>query len=215
MADKHWYTALTGLAFVLIVVVGFAIVGDQPDPTDKPIQEIIDFYEDDRSTKWVSVFLEGIAACLLIIFGAHLRSALSSARILSPIILAGTILIGVGLAIDATLSVALLEATESDRIGEETIQTLAVLWSNDFVPFAVGIELFALATGLAVIRHGVLPKWLGWIAILFAVIAFTPAGFVAFLGMGVWVAVASVLLALRGRSVGTGPGPSPRPAYEP
>jgi hypothetical protein len=39
--------------------------------------------------------------------------------------------------------------------------------------------------------------WLGWIAIVLAVIALTPIGFAAFVCGGVWVAVTSVLLTMR------------------
>ena len=54
-----------------------------------------------------------------------------------------------------------------------------------------------LATGLSVVLHGGLPKWLGWIAVLFGVVGLTPVGFIGFLGGAVWIVVVSVLLARR------------------
>ena len=65
---------------------------------------------------------------------------------------------------------------------------------------AVGVQLFILSTGLAVVRTGALPKWLGWVAILLGVAGVTPVGWVAFLATGVWVLIVSVLLALRERA---------------
>jgi hypothetical protein len=50
-----------------------------------------------------------------------------------------------------------------------------------FVPSALGTLVF-LIPWLSVLRHGALPKWLGWVALVLAVIAFTPIGFVAFIG---------------------------------
>ena len=57
-----------------------------------------------------------------------------------------------------------------------------------------------LAVGISIVRHGALPKWLGWVAILFGVAGMTPAGFFAFIGAGLWIGVASILLPLRARS---------------
>jgi hypothetical protein len=44
-----------------------------------------------------------------------------------------------------------------------------------------------------------MPKWLGWVALILAVIGFTPIGFIALLGTGVWIVIVSVLLAVRAR----------------
>jgi hypothetical protein len=41
---------------------------------------------------------------------------------------------------------------------------------------------------------------LGWVAILIGVAALTPAGFFAFIGMGLWVGLASIMLAMRART---------------
>ena len=71
------------------------------------------------------------------------------------------------------------------------------------MPFAVGLQLFFLATGLAVVRTGVLPKWIGFVALLLGVIAVTPIGFVAFLAGGILVLVLSIILMLRARAPGT------------
>ena len=62
----------------------------------------------------------------------------------------------------------------------------------------MGIFVFLLATGLSVVRGaGALPKWLGWVGILFAIIALTPIGFVAFIGLGLFTLVTSILLTVR------------------
>ena len=57
------------------------------------------------------------------------------------------------------------------------------------------------------LRSGVLPKWLGWVAVVLAVVGLTPVGFVAFIGAGLLIAVISVILAMRGRRA-----PTPAPA---
>ena len=42
----QWQMALTGLAFVLLGVFSFVIVGDPPTPGDDSAREIVRFYED-------------------------------------------------------------------------------------------------------------------------------------------------------------------------
>jgi hypothetical protein len=76
---------------------------------------------------------------------------------------------------------------------------LQALWDNDFIPLALGTEVFLISTGLSIVRHAALPKWLGWVALVLAVVGFTPIGFVAFGGAGLWIAVVSVMLAVRAR----------------
>ena len=56
----------------------------------------------------------------------------------------------------------------------------AIDWDY-FIPLAVGLSTFLLATGISAVRHGALPKWLGWVAIVLGIATYTPAGFFAFL----------------------------------
>ena len=81
------------------------------------------------------------------------------------------------------------------------MQALSALWSNDFLVFSLGAFVFILSAGLSVVRHGALPKWLGWAAIVIGVAAITPAGFFAFLAAALWIAVVSVMLARNADSV--------------
>jgi hypothetical protein len=191
---------LTGVAFVVVVIVG-AIIGGEPPDADSPVREIIDHYTDNKTSIVVGSFVGAAAGVLLVFFGAYLRSVLSAAEgpggMLSALALVGTAVVAVGLAIDITISIALAEAV--DDIEPAAVQALQALWDNDFVPLALGALVFLISTGLSIVRHGALPKWLGWVALVLAVIGFTPIGWVAFIGAGLWIAVVSVMLALRAR----------------
>ena len=59
--------------------------------------------------------------------------------------------------------------------------------------------MFLISVGLSILRTGALPRWLGWVALALVVIGFTPIGFAAFLGAGIWIVVVSVMLAVRAR----------------
>ncbi len=41
-----------------------------------------------------------------------------------------------------------------------------MLDSNDFFAMVSGIAVLVLATGMSAVRHGGLPKWLGWVGIV-------------------------------------------------
>lgn len=85
----------------------------------------------------------------------------------------------------------------ADTVGEvpaEVTQTLSVLYSSFFFPFTAGIMLALVAAGIAIVRHGALPGWVGYAAIVLAILMFTPAFFVGLLGTGLWILVVSVLL---------------------
>jgi hypothetical protein len=116
---------------------------------------------------------------------------------LSALVLTGAAIMAVGAGIDLTITIALVEAVED--IDPAAVQSLQALWDNDFMPIAIGIEILFLSAGLSIVKHGVLPKWLGWAAIVIAVLGLTPAGFAAFLLGALWVLVVSVLLAVRSR----------------
>ena len=88
------------------------------------------------------------------------------------------------------------------------MQTLQALWDNDFLPFALGTQVLWFSVGLSIVRHGALPKWLGWVAIVFGVVSLTPIGFFAFLGGIVWILIVSIMLTMQARG-GSAPPTAP------
>jgi hypothetical protein len=214
MNNKDWLAALTGVGFLVLVIVGIAVGGGEPpDPSDDPVQEIITFYEDNTDSIWIGSLLQVWAGTFLIFFGGYLRKVLRAAEgeghMLSAVTLAGAVILALAAAIDGTINIALAEAVDSvEGLDPAAVQALSLLWSNDFLPFALGAQVFLLAAGLSVVRHGALPAWLGWVAIVLGVAAVTPVGFVAFLAGALWIGVVSVMLAMRARSVPAPPGPA-------
>ena len=190
--------ALTGVAFVAVAILSL-VVGGEPPEASEPVREVVDHYVDNKDSIEIGAALATLAGLLLIFFAANLRKVLQEAddsdSILPAVVLAGASVMAVGVAIDAMISFALAEA--AGDVQPTAVQALQALWDNDFFPIALGTTVFMLATGLSVVLHGGLPKWLGWIAVLFGVVGLTPVGFIGFLGGALWIAVVSVLLARR------------------
>src|SRR3712207_6187193 len=172
---RDWWAPLTGVAFVVLLIIGLTVGGEPPD-ADEEVQKIVDFYVDDKTRIQIGVALSAIAVSLLVWFGAVLRDRLrapdGSGRILGDVLFAGTIIAATGGAIDGTISFALAEAAED--VEPSSVQALQALWDNDFLPLALGLQLFLLASGLALVRHTGALKVLGWIAIVLGIVALTP-----------------------------------------
>lgn len=199
--DRSWMAPLTGIAFIVVTIVGFAVSGEPPSAKDSTPEEIVSFYVDNDSAHFVGAALLGIAASLFVFFGGTVRRILREAEgpdgMLSLVAFAGTVIFAVGAGIDGSLSFALADA--ADEIDPTAVQALQAYWDNDFLPLAIGFQVFFLALGISVLRHGGLPRWIGGVAVLVAVLAITPVGFAAFIAGAVLVAIISVILALRAR----------------
>jgi hypothetical protein len=199
---RTWYAPLTGALFVLILIVGLAVLGEEPPGVDEDVGEIVDFYIDNDTEIYAGVILEGLAAVLLVFFAGSLRKVLRAAEgeggTLSLVALVGLVIVAVGFAVDASISLALVETVED--VDPVAVQTMAALFENDFVPFAVGAMVFVLALGISTLRHGAFPKWLGWVAIALGVLSVTPIAFVTVIGAALLVGITSVMMALRARS---------------
>jgi len=198
---REWLVPLTGVGFVLLGIISF-VVGGAPKSADEPVGEIVQYYVDNKDSIQVAAFIGVAATLLLVFFGAYLRRVLRAAapegEILSLVSFLGLVVVAVSFAIDTTISIALSEA--ADDIDPVAVQSLQALWDNDFVPLVLGVLMFLWATGLAVIRTGVLPKWLGWVMLVLGVLGLTPIGFVAAIGAAILVLALSILLSVRARS---------------
>ncbi len=202
-----WLVPLAGVGFVVLGIISFIVQGE-PKSADDPVNEIVDFYLDNKDTIIAAQVIGAIAGLLLIVFGVYLanvlRAADEGARVLPLLPLIGFVIMNIGFAIDGTILIALAEA--ADDIEPTSVQTLQALWDNDFLPIAFGIMVFLFSFGIAVVRSGALPKWLGWVAIGLGVIALIPPiGFASFIGAALLILIVSILLTVRARPEGSAP----------
>ena len=205
---------LTGAIFVVVLILGFVVAGEAPDAERGNVRDLVEHYTDNKDSVMIGAALTVWAAAAMAFFGGYLRTVLrdrgGDTGFLPSMAMAGALAIAIGGAIDATIIFTMAET--ADDVGPGTILTLSALFENDFFPVALGTFIFLLATGLSVVRGaGALPKWLGWVAILLAVVTLTPIGFVGFMGMGLFTLIASILLTIR---AGSPAAPAARPAPE-
>jgi hypothetical protein len=148
----------------------------------------------------VGSILQAIAGALFIFSAGYLFRTLraAGAEASAIVTVAGSVAFALGLAVDGTINFALAET--ADDIGPDAVQALSALWNNDFLPFSMGLLVFLMGFGASIVRHGVLPKWVGWVAIVASLTAMSPAFFVAGLVAAVLIVASSIVFARRDRS---------------
>jgi hypothetical protein len=206
--SKEWLVPLTGVAFIVVLFISFIVAGEEPPEAKDGAQKIVDFYSDNKDSVEAGAGIGTIAALLLVFFSAHLRKVLRAAEgeggTLSLVAFAGGLTIAISGAIDSTITVALAEGVD-DNIDPVAAQALQALFDNDFLPFVLGVLALEFGAGISVVRHGALPAWLGWAAIVLGVIGvaglvtISEIGFIAVIGAAVWILVVSILLTVRAR----------------
>jgi hypothetical protein len=206
-----WLVALSGVAFLLVIVASFIVIGDEPPDADNPAQEIVDYYVDNKDELQIGAFLGGpVAGALLIFFFGYVRKVLTQAErgtgTLPLLALIGAAIVAVGASIDGMLTFAMAEA--ADDIEPESVRTIQAIWDSDFLPFALGFTVLWLPLGISIVRTGALPKWLGWVAVAFGVVSFTPIFFIGFFGGAIWIVIVSIMLSLRARGGPAAPAPA-------
>jgi Domain of unknown function (DUF4386) len=201
--SREWLVPLgTMIGFVVLLIVSFILTGEPKDADDGPAA-VAEWYIDNKDSAQVGAFIGIVAAVPLLFFGGYLRKVLEPAgALLSTLPLIGLAIVAVGAAIDNMLLFAAAEA--ADDITGPQLQTIQAIWDNDFFPILMGIMVFLWSVGIAVLRSDALPKWLGWFALVFAVISLAgPLGFISFPGALLWIIVAGIVLAMRARPTAT------------
>lgn len=170
--------ALSGMLFFAAVVASF-FTPETPD-ADDPTAEIARSIADDRTAHLLSVYLQGIASLLFLVFVGALWSRLRRAEAdRGPSILVA--LGGVGSALIILVSsgvfLALIEAADE---GREPAAVRALFELDEIVFIVIGWTSAAFYAGVALssLATRSLPRWLGWIAAALAVVFV-----VAFLGV--------------------------------
>jgi hypothetical protein len=198
---------LSGALAVVLIVASFAAAGTTPKQ-DAPRAEVVSFYTEHDTGQLASASLLSVGALLFLVFLGVLSQTLraSSRRDTAWFLcLGGGIVFVVGLTIFAGLTIALGDV--AGHIDPSALQALNVLSQEMFFTVTIGVAGFLFGAGAAVLQGAVLPRWLGWAAIVIAVVAAVPShilggsldhiGFGGFLGLAAWSLVVSVLMSVR------------------
>jgi hypothetical protein len=216
MSSSRWerFAPLSGVVFFVLIAVSFGLSNDTPD-TDSSTVDTVSYWSAHDTRLIVAAIISTFAVIFLIWFAGSLRSALLQAEggqgRLSMLAFAGILTIAISGGIASAL-----EFTVADTVNDvpaTVTQTLSVLSEDFFLPFVAGGVVLLLASGLAALRFGALPRWLGWASIAIAILSVAgPAGFIGFLLTIIWVLVVSIVLYTQGAQASATPAAeSPAP----
>jgi hypothetical protein len=196
---KRDLSPLTGVLFVVLVLVAFFALGGSTPEGDDSARKVASFYDDTNQQQIAAAVVLALSAVPLLAFSSILRerfrTLMPATSSLPSLAFGAGVLTAAGFCTAATLHFAL--ADYGDNLSPVGAQALNALDGDFFLPFTVGLATMVLAGSLMTLKVGLLPKWLAWVGILIFVISFTPLGFIGFGLAGIWVIVVSILLFLR------------------
>ena len=193
--DNDRWMLLAGPLFTVLAIASLSL-GATPSETTSAA-EVVEKVKDDETSIVVSGFIAGPAAAVLLVFVSRLRAGIDDrARAARSLLVAGGTVVAAGLAVAGSVLLAL--TTAADKGFEGAAQSLNVLNASMWIPVVIGIAAMLFGAGLAVLRTGILPAWLGWVAAVVGVVSVLgPGGFLGFFVMPLWVGLAGILLYLR------------------
>ena len=189
---------LSGIAFVVLLILGFAVFGGDTPDIDDSGSKIVDYYSDHQGAQITTGILVGLSTIFLAVFVASLRDYLRSTGdgedFWPTLVLVGGIVSVAGFLVGVGIHFALIDGGDKN-ISPDAMVALNAIDNDDFFAFALPLGIMMLgATGAILKAGGALPRWLGWAALVLFIVQFTPAGFAAFGLTGIWIIVASILM---------------------
>jgi hypothetical protein len=198
-SEQRWI-GIGGLTFVVLALVLVAVV-PMPPSVNASSASLASHYATSKQGLFFAGGFVTMAAVVVVMFWfVYFRDLLATApgaRRLATAGLAGAIIFGASGGMAAGHDFVL-----SDAAGKASLSTIRVL---NYLPdlnlglTAIGVVVFLAATALVVIRSRVLPVWIGWLSVVFAVASFvvTPAALPA---LALWMIPTNIVLIARFRS---------------
>lgn len=220
--------ALSGLAFVVLDLVGAFMYPEQPRSDSAPAITAAWVHDHRLALQW-GMILSLLAAAAFVWFAAHLRQLIDEAaggtRTTAPMVVAGGIAVGVmlALAVMPTAIMAFMDAQPTGLHDFSLVQMLGDLNTVFFSAVSAMTVVFLAALAVPMVQGVLLSRWLGalaavvaaanvvvvWVEVTFSSYhgkAWNAVGWGANVGFVAIVLVASVmLLVVRRRQVATTP----------
>ena len=208
---ERW-APISGIAFVVLMVVGSMLVGDIPAP-DAPRQEIADYLADSgtHTRNLIGGYLWVIGALAVLWFLVLLRNDIRKAEGGTGSL--STLAFGAGVAfvavwmVSAAAYVALPYAIELRNAPITDTQLVSVLPVTGRLSLLLGggfsgIVVILAAVG-AIFRTGVFPRWLAWLGIVASIVLLFDVVYITIFPFWTWVLVASIVMLVRREKTAT------------
>lgn len=185
MTDAQWQriSALTGIAFAILMVIAFSVQGILPQ-ADEPQSEVVRYFSTYHDDVMGGVVMRIAAGIFFLWFMGTLRAVLAeaeggTARLANVAFGAGILMLAAGLGAMASLASVAYNAERG--VDPNFASSMMVMTHIFFVGGAMGMAWLLFATALVVVRTRVFSRWvastgtiIGVIAVVLGIVA--PAG---------------------------------------
>jgi len=187
---------LSGIAFVVLVVVAIVGLGGSTPGTDDSGAEIASFYDAHEVRQGVAAFVIAASVPFLVFFATALADAASLERrwtLSARAAVAGSAVTGAVILVIAMIHFALADG--ADDVAPGGLEALNMLDNSFWVAFNPALGVMMLGAGATLVDRATAYRWLGWSAVVLGVALFIPfADFFAMLLTGLWIIVTSIFL---------------------
>jgi hypothetical protein len=177
MTERHElrWGGFAGLAFVVLAMLGEFLPTMAPS-VDASSNDIVSYLSDHRKMILLASLMWAAAAPLVIWFAAAFAEAIRERNERSDVhlaLLAGAVLVGAAIFVNAAVTAANAFGV-AGRVPAATVTVFqSTLVMGTMIGFATAFPL--AAAGLGVLRTHLMPDWLGYLALLAALVAFLGA----------------------------------------
>ena len=209
------YAPLSGVKAVVLWVVGIILLTGPGhlgnNSSDAPLSVLSAYVNHHAAIQWGAWFVM-LGALAFLWFVGSLRAALFSAEggtgRLASIAAFGGVATGICVLLAHVPSFA--AASTSDNLTAPGAKALILMDDVFFYGAEFSVAVLFLATAVSIMRWGALPVWLGWVSIVFGVLAVIPPIGWAVVGLGLplWTLVVSWMLFAKGRGAPAGTAPA-------
>jgi hypothetical protein len=190
-----------GVATTVLVLAAFA-TSSAPPSVGAGGAPVVTFYTAHSAAQHTSDLLWILGAGAFVFFAGWLRGLLRDepgSEALATTALAGAAIAASGASVYFGLDFTL--ASMPATIAPAAAQAINLLALQLFLPVGLGILVFGIAAGAAILKARVLPGWMGWSAVVVALTC--PAGPLSLVVLALWTGVVGVVAYRRTRSGST------------
>jgi hypothetical protein len=194
------FAPLTGIVFVVLLVIGFGVLGGDTPDSDAGAPKIISYYNDHQGREIAAGIFVVLAVVFLALFVVALRDYLRGdgggvGGFWSTVLLVGGAASVAGFFGAVGVHAALIDGADQ-HIAPAAMVALNSLDNWDFFAFVTPLAIMMLGATGAILKGGAaLPKWLGWAALVLFIGYFAgPFGFLAFMLTGVWIIITGIVM---------------------
>jgi hypothetical protein len=195
------YAPLTGVVAVVLWIIGTFLLEKDDRPEGKDTAAFVAWVEQNDTAIITGAVIFGFGVMFFVWMLGSLRASLFAAE--GGVGRLSTLAFGSGIATALSMLFTVLPHAQAAFDANDTSDTSidALVHMGD--AFFGGVELFAIpmlvATALAILRFGALPRWFAWFSLALALIlVIIPIGWLGVIaGLPLWTLLASVLLYVR------------------